>query len=120
MSNDFTTYSIHLSAVVSIVFAFLLIGIAITAVIRAQRSSVPVIAGGRRARTLQIIFAIGISLAIIIVALPSALYPDDAERFPRFYGILWPSIRFVSAALLFFLIGVAVKRSLPDNTNGTQ
>jgi hypothetical protein len=120
MSHDFTTYSIHLAALVSIVFAFLLMAISITAAIRVRRSPVPVIAADRRSRRFQIIVAIGISIAIIIVALPSALHPDDAQRFPRFYGILWPSIRFVSSAFLFFFIGFAVKRNLPDNTNDAQ
>ncbi len=105
---------VYLSAIISTFFSILLLGAGIVLIVQARRSPLQT-ESDKRQRISMIVSAIGMSIAILMVALPSLIYPDDANRFPRLYGILWPPIRIALSALFFFLIGIAINRSLKTN-----
>lgn len=106
---------VYLSAIISTFFSILLLGAGIVLIVQARRSPLQM-ESDKRQRISLIVSAIGMSIAILMVALPSLIYPDDANRFPRLYGMFWPPIRIALTALFLLLIGIAVKHSLASNS----
>ena len=98
----------QIAAVLSITAALLLTAIGILAIQRRHRTDVPAIGGGLRHRTNQAAFGIAIAIAIIISALPAALFPNDTYRFERFYGPLGQFVQAGTQALVIAIIIVGI------------
>ena len=98
----------QIAAVLSITAALLLTAIGILAIQRRHRTDVPAIGGGLRHRTNQAALGISIAIAIIISALPAAIFPNDTYRFQRLYGPLGQFIQAATQALVVAIIIVGI------------
>lgn len=95
----------QISVVLAITAALLLTAIGVLAIQRRHRTDVPAIGGGLRHRTNQAALGIAIAIAIIISALPAAVFPNDTYRFERLYG---PRGHFVQAGTQALVVAIII------------